>query len=181
MWNSTPCEGLCFANRHSLKIAPIWCPNTQNTKESKADEPWHETCIIQEAKQTLLYNTTGVHYKRRELGASLQPRQLARRWQTHLFYQTVQLNQNHNMFYKTVHCTWTQPSAIQLQYILKTCKMHKNTPENALTAIFQHSWTQIILLLFSTLQSVTVTITTSKTLTQGQSSFFKASCHVTFR
>ncbi len=112
----------------------------------------------------------------------LTPRQLARRQQTHLFYHTAQLNQNYNMFYKTVHCTRTLLSAIQLQFVFtKVCKMYKNTPEHAFIAIFQHSWTEIILLPFSIVQSVTAMKITSKTgtLTQGQSSFSKEYCHVT--
>lgn len=112
----------------------IWHPDTENIKESGADQPWHETCIIQEAKQTLLYNTTGVRYKHRELGASLHDVVLPDR---------PTKSKPDLMFNTTVHCTH-ELSAIQLQHAL----MHENS-------LFQHSWTQIIiLLLFSILQSV---------------------------
>lgn len=143
----------------------FWHPDTQNTKESRADQPWHETCIIQEAKQTLLYNTTGVRYKHRELGASLHDVVLPDRptkSKPDLIFNTI------------VHRTRTWPSAIQLQHAL----MHENT-------LFQHSWTQIIIILlpFSILQSVSPMKITSTivTFTSRSVLLFTACCHITFR
>lgn len=98
------------------KTAPTWCPNTQNTKESRADEPWHETCIIQEAKQTPLYNTTGVRYERGELWASLH--HVSRPDDDKLIYSARLSN-----WIKTITCLIKQAIAHEHDLVQSNCNI----------------------------------------------------------